>query len=130
MAKHGSGVPSVTVVAPVYVRHFEGGVLAGSPGDHCGSCRPFEVQSPLVHSYSGEKFVFFNIAQGRGQDQATKRFTCVRTVMQRKYRPTLSRPIYLPTGAILVTVIVFPSVATSPVNWTFAPAFATRAAKF
>ena len=48
----------------------------------------------------------------------------------KKHRPTLSHTIYLPTGAILVTVIVFPSVATSPVNWTLAPAFATSAAKF
>jgi hypothetical protein len=47
-----------------------------------------------------------------------------------KHRPTLSRTFYLPTGAILVTVIVFPSVATSRVNWTFAPAFAASAAKF
>jgi hypothetical protein len=47
-----------------------------------------------------------------------------------KHRPALSRTFYLPTGAILVTVIVFPSVATSPVNWTFAPAFAASAAKF
>ena len=48
----------------------------------------------------------------------------------KKRRPTLSRTIYLPRRAILVTVIVFPSAATSPVNWTFAPAFATSAAKF
>ena len=47
-----------------------------------------------------------------------------------KHRPTPSRAVYLPEGAILVTVIVFPSVATSPVNWTFAPALATSAAKF
>jgi hypothetical protein len=48
----------------------------------------------------------------------------------KKHRPTLSRTIYLLTGAILLTVIVFPSVATSPVNWTLAPAFAASAAKF
>jgi hypothetical protein len=48
----------------------------------------------------------------------------------KKHRPTLSRTIYLPTGATLVTVIVFPSVETSPVNWTLAPAFAASAAKF
>ena len=48
----------------------------------------------------------------------------------KKHRPTLSHSIYLVTVVILVTVIVFPSVATSPVNWTFAPAFAASAAKF
>ena len=108
-------------------------------GAACWPDRPVIIVTYVLHLKSNlpwcihtpaKKFVFFNIAQARGQDQATKRFTCVSTVMRRKYRPTLSRPIYLPTGAILVTVIVFPSVATSPVNWTFAPAFATRAAKF
>jgi hypothetical protein len=48
----------------------------------------------------------------------------------KRHRPTLSHSIYLLTGMILVTVIVFPSLATSPVNWTFAPAFAASAAKF
>lgn len=48
----------------------------------------------------------------------------------KEHRPTLSHSIYLLTGVILVTVIVFPSVATSPINWTFAPAFAASAAKF
>ena len=48
----------------------------------------------------------------------------------KEHRPMLSHSIYLPTGVILVTVIVFPSVATSPVNWTFAPAFAASAARF
>ena len=119
----------MTAVAAVHVRHFVAGVRVG---------RPFVISvAYVVHlkAISAGAFILqrslCSLTSRKEGDKIKPTSASPREYgTAKKHRPTLSRTIYLATGAILEIVIVFPSVATSPVNWTLAPAFATSAAKF